>query len=195
MEGAFRSGAPWPVALRTRRCQSISPLASARAVKGTSTNKASVTQRATGTLLRASGMSCLALLLHQRLDGLADALAEDEHLAHVGRRLLLVAIVQVEQVGDALAVQDGHDQRRERHLLAQLREEPDVERRLLQRPEEVAARLHHQLERARRRERDGDDLRRLLEAVAQPVPAERHAALDKQEQRALRLASRRAQHD
>src|SRR5439155_22424017 len=121
MEGAFRSGAPWPVALRTRRCQSISPPASARAVKGTSTNKASITQRATETLLRASGMCCLALLLHQRLDRLADALAQDEHLADVGRRLLLVAVVQVEQVRDAAAVQDGHDQRRERHLLAQLR--------------------------------------------------------------------------
>ena len=59
----------------------------------------------------------------------------------------------------------------------------------------MAARFHHQLERAGRREGNGDDVRRLLQPLAQAVPTERDLALDLEEQRAPRFAERRAQHE
>src|SRR5438477_224202 len=146
-------------------------------------------------LARTSCARGLALLLDERFDGLRDALAQDQHLADFRRRLLLVTVIQVQEMRHASAVQDGDNHRRERHLLSELRKESYVHGSLLQRPEEVAARLHDQLERARSRQRDGDDLRGLLEAVAQRVPAERNLSLHLEQQRAFRLVTRGAQHD
>src|SRR5439155_3628076 len=84
----------------------------------------------------------LALAFDQRLHRLTDALAENQHLAYVGRRLLLMPVVQIEHVGDASPVEDGEDQGAERHLLSERGEETNVHGGLLQRAHVVAARLH-----------------------------------------------------
>src|SRR6267142_987465 len=213
-DGAFRSGAPWPWPTSTRRFQSISPLACAnvgpaasaairakrrskvtlrvrREVSQTDSRPANFRASRTAVVLP---LRRLPLPLYQRLHRLPDPLAQDQHFPHVGRRLLPVPVVQVEHVRHAPLVQHREDQRAERHLLPQRGEEPDVRRRLLQRPHVVAARPHHQRERRLAGERQRH-LARVLGPLAEPVPSERHAPLYLKEERPRRLAPRGAQHD